>query len=330
MTMKIITIIFLINLIFSSDVYTQPNGWLFVDSNTKDGFERVYFLNKNEGWAVGRTIIFTRDGGNTWYKQFEGIKEKYTIFFRSICFVDQNSGWVVGDQGVILRTSNGGLTWTRKISNIEPFDIIGVKLPVTLFSVQFVNQNTGWAVGEYGTIIHTSNGGVIWGKQKSGTTHHLNRLFFLDEKNGWVVGNKGIILHTNSGGESWFKPWKKQNSGIDVPIWSIYFIDNENGWAVAGRNIILHTTDGGKTWTKQKPNVDKSLRDVFFLDKDNGWIVGYEVILHTQDGGKTWIVYPSGTRYGLVSLYFVDRNHGWAVGEHGTILRYVGENGPSR
>jgi photosystem II stability/assembly factor-like uncharacterized protein len=328
MVKKIITIIvLLINPYLLSEINAQPKGWMSIGPNTEYGFHGVHFSNKNEGWAVGKTIIFTKDGGNTWYEQFEGLKEKYTIFFKSVFFIDRDHGWVVGDQGVILRTSNGGQTWIRLNADIEPLNVVGVRLPIDLFSVYFVNQETGWASGKFGTIMNTSNGGATWKKQRSATQQNLYKIFFIGDKNGWAVGSEGTILYTEDGGKGWFKGWlkgwKKQNSGINVPIWSIYFIDKEYGWAVAGRNIILHTTDGGKTWNKQKANVDKSLGDVFFLDKNNGWIVGYEVILNTTNGGNTWNVYPSGTRYGLVSLYFVDKNHGWAVGEHGSILRYV-------
>lgn len=97
MKKQIIVALFFVNLCFSTAIFAQSKEWIFIDPNTKDGFQGIHFINKNEGWAVGREIIFTKDGGNTWYRQFEGLKEKYTIFFRSIFFINQSNGWVVGD-----------------------------------------------------------------------------------------------------------------------------------------------------------------------------------------------------------------------------------------
>ena len=45
---------------------------------------------------------------------------------------------------------------------------------VLYFSIMFTNANTGWACGENGTILTTTNGGTTWTAQTSGTTNQLN------------------------------------------------------------------------------------------------------------------------------------------------------------
>ena len=42
-----------------------------------------------------------------------------------------------------------------------------------LNSIKFVNSEVGWAVGEFGTILKTANGGTTWTLQSSGTTNTL-------------------------------------------------------------------------------------------------------------------------------------------------------------
>src|SRR6266513_3064886 len=61
----------------------------------------------------------------------------------------------------------------------------------------------GWAVGDSGTIVHTSNGGSIWSPQTSGTSQALLGVAFPDVTNGWAVGSAGTILHTSNGGTTW-------------------------------------------------------------------------------------------------------------------------------
>ena len=44
----------------------------------------------------------------------------------------------------------------------------------TLTAVHFVNSNVGTAVGKFGTIMHTTDGGNTWTVQESGTTRDFN------------------------------------------------------------------------------------------------------------------------------------------------------------
>jgi len=69
-----------------------------------------------------------------------------------------------------------------------------------LHDVFFPFSNIGWAVGDYGTILYSDNGGASWVLQNSGTKNPLYSVYFTDAYNGWVVGLYGTILHTTDGG----------------------------------------------------------------------------------------------------------------------------------
>lgn len=73
----------------------------------------------------------------------------------------------------------------------------------SLFFIDFIDTQTGWAVGEKGTILHTADGGKTWIKQKSCTKDKLMSVHFVDIQTGWAVGSNNTILHTSNGGESW-------------------------------------------------------------------------------------------------------------------------------
>ena len=75
-------------------------------------------------------------------------------YLLGVSFVDANIGTAVGDAGTILRTPDGGATWTRQTSGTIN----------ALLGVSFVDANIGTAVGWHGTILRTTNGGVTWTK----------------------------------------------------------------------------------------------------------------------------------------------------------------------
>ena len=84
----------------------------------------------------------------------------------------------------------------------------------SLNGVSFIDVSNGTIVGECGTILRTTNGGLGWANQTSGTTLSLTELSFIDANNGWAVGDYGTILHTTNGGVSFVE----EDQFVEMPI----------------------------------------------------------------------------------------------------------------
>jgi photosystem II stability/assembly factor-like uncharacterized protein len=145
---------------FSDEILlmTTDRGTTWIPKSTGTGATAlfsVYFIDSNTGWVTGDNGIIakTTDGGNSWAQQNSGV----TPNLRDVYFISGSTGWVVGDSvgspgGIILKTTDGGNSWNQQIVNIlESF-----------VSVYFVNENIGWVVGSGGTILNTTNGGVLF------------------------------------------------------------------------------------------------------------------------------------------------------------------------
>ena len=61
-------------------------------------------------------------------------------------------------------------------------------------------------MGDIGTILASTDGGVSWKTQSSGTKARLSSIQFLDPRQGWAVGDSGTILASTDGGVSWSEP----------------------------------------------------------------------------------------------------------------------------
>src|ERR1700687_136600 len=131
----------------------------------------------------------------------------------------------VGDSGTIVRSDDGGKTWTTQCSGTTD-DLQGVS---------FVNAQTGWAVGSHRvfgtdrytqTILHTIDGGDTWTRQETGSSWPLYGVSFVDAMTGWVVGAYRIF-HTTDGGATW-----TQQSAIAGYLYAVTFLDAMTGWAV--------------------------------------------------------------------------------------------------
>src|SRR5213078_5101481 len=93
-----------------------------------------------------------------------------------------------------------------------------------LRGASFVDANTGTVVGEYGTIVRTTDAGSSWTIQPSGTTQTLWGVSFTDVNNGTAVGEGGTILRTTDGGDN----WASQPSGTTLQFRGVSFIDANN------------------------------------------------------------------------------------------------------
>jgi photosystem II stability/assembly factor-like uncharacterized protein len=271
-----------------------------------------------------------------------------SYWLRSNYALNDKTCWAIGHEGIILKTTDGGVTW--KIHNSNTSNV--------LYSTYFTNEHTGWAVGQYGTILKTTNGGMEWTEQESGTSNNLQSVCFADEQTGWTVGRLGTILKTEDGGLTWNtqpsglnawlyavfftdlntgwvvgangtilstkdggQTWESQNSGTSAYLSSIYFFDANSGWAVGSNGTIVKTVDGGSNWIEQNSETTEWLRSVHFKDLQMGWSVGTNgIMIMTKDGGNSWSTRKTWTNKNLSSIYFVDDITGWAIGESGTIL----------
>src|SRR5512134_2685347 len=113
--------------------------------------------------------------------------------------VNANVAWVVGEDGVLLATSNAGADWT----------LADMQTAAHLRAVQQV-AGVGWAVGDGGVVRKTSNQGLSWIVQDVGTLSALRGVAVFDADNAWAVGDGGVVVGTSDGGVT----WKLAQSGV--------------------------------------------------------------------------------------------------------------------
>jgi photosystem II stability/assembly factor-like uncharacterized protein len=122
------------------------------------------------------------------------------------CNPDANNGAVVGNNGLILRTTDGGQNWVPQASGTTS----------QLRAVCFRDANTGTVVGDQGTILRTTDGGQTWVSQTSGVPEVLLGLSCTDAQTATSVGALGVILKTTDGGQNWMRQPSGTNRDLTV------------------------------------------------------------------------------------------------------------------
>ena len=297
--------------------FTDNGGlsWVYEPGNgAYNHLQAVSAADEYSVWMVGRFGDIFKSTGGIFY--LEPVSTGSTDDMRDICFVDPNVGWVASGKAnpfcgpSLYKTTNGGIHWI-------PIDL---PLDNTLFGVEFINENTGWAVGSEGMIYKTTDGGTSWTFHVTNNQTWLNDVFFINESIGWVVGATGAIYKTTDAGNTWIS----KTSGTNAALWAIHFVNENIGWAVGTEGNIIKTTDGGENWAAQVSGFSFWLQDVFFFNANRGWIAGGSGrLLKTTDGGTTWtpqLIAPT-TMVDFSSVFFLDQNIGWACGSGGLIMK---------
>ena len=190
----------------------------------------------------------------------------------------------------------------------------------TLSGVFFLaNGADGWAVGDGGRILHTTDGGSTWSQETSGSASTLASVWFTGTTEGWVAGGSGTVLHTTDGGASWSR---LLNLGTTENLTDVWFATRDTGWVVGGHGVILRTFDRGTSWQQLTPT-GFDLNSVSFAGTRDGWAVGDNgVILGTHDRGLTWYtVQPSLTSQPLRGVWRLSAALANAAGAAGVTLR---------
>ena len=186
----------------------------------------------------------------------------------------------------------------------------------SLWGVFFLpDGRNGWAVGDAGTIVHTTNAGASWAAQVSNTAFSLRGVWFTSAQVGYAAGYGGTIMQTTNAGATWTRI---TTVGATANLNDIWFADAAHGWAVGANGIIVRTGDGGATWTKTFPTANE-LQSVSFSDTTLGWAVGQGgVITGTRDGGRIWyVVTPGVTTNALYAVWRRSDKEAWAGGAGG-------------
>jgi len=232
---------------------------------------------------------------------------------------------------VLLFAVTVGGAWgapCRTLSDVGWYAVEPAPTTALLYSVDFVDANTGWVAGAGGTILKTTNGGATWVPQNSGVTAELIQIRFMDANNGWAVGVGGTILKTTNGGDS----WTPKPSWQTATFRSVHFVSNTTGWVVGSAGYILKTTNGGDSWNTYMHSwtvgsIDEDLLgcplyDVMFVSDSVGVVVGSGgLVARTTNGGVSWSVRPYATTKSLSGVDFVDSQTGWAVGIDRAIIK---------
>lgn len=248
-------------------------------------------------------------------------------------FVDANHGWIAGEQGTMLRTTDGGRSWKFLNAGVEVKNG-GWLTEVNFRQIKFFDPMNG-VIGGYtilGTddgageqlVLRTTDGGETWKitlRLRNLSPNRWLDMFFLDTQQGWLFIDGQGIFRTLDGGFSWTKigtvPPPFTYGGVrftPTGLYKLFFITPDSGFGAIGDQHVFQTIDGGKNWVAKLVLGLGFTNDIFFIDKQMGWMVddgGH--VFQTTDAGRSWNLQQTLGSFNLFRIRFIDKSTGFIL-----------------
>lgn len=277
----------------------------------------------------GATVIYSDNFGNDWEIIYVPDIISRDVGFNRVDFADHLHGMAVGSYYSIIKTDDGGATWT----DISP----GAPMHYYDYSDVCYSDASNCFVTGGSTkpfLLHSSDGGLSWDTAFRSNESAFSRVQFVDENTGFLGGGDGNYFYqTKDGGQNWEQI--NVDPGLEgLNLGFFYFIDAYTGFYGASVGdmsnwdpIILKTTDGGQSWYQVYTDAFAGARDFFFLNHDTGYAISPIIwyrndILKTTDGGETWTIIDDNIGYWYFeSICMNNDGNGIIVGDAGQIYR---------
>ena len=282
-------------------------------------------------------IVLSDDGGNTWQQAQVPVQSDLT----AVQFLTPEQGWAVGHEGVILHSGDGGLHWSKQfdgraaaqafvgyyqqridagdatlapyLQQVELNVLAGPVLP--FLSVYFDDAQNGYAVGSFGTLVRTVDGGKSWQPwlehidnpdflnlnaiRKIGSELYIagerGSVFRLDRQQGrfvavptdysgsffGIVGNQHYILAFGLSGNAYRssnggQTWQAVNTGVQSSLTAGTLADDGSLLLTTANGLLLRSTDDSRTFTILRTDTQMPFADIGKVTVGHYALVGYQ------------------------------------------------------
>ncbi|MCB9230668.1 MAG: T9SS type A sorting domain-containing protein [Bacteroidia bacterium] len=214
-----------------------------------------------------------------------------------------------------------------QISHAQWIQIDSGLTQVDLHDIHFPVDQEGFAVGDNGTLLHSTNYGNSWTSMSTPFSGVLNTVHFLTPSVGFIGGENGLSKTTDGG-----ITWTNLILPDSIVAEEIEFIDSQTGICTGGFQFtngrIYKTTDGGNTWHSVLPAGFGVITCAHFPSSTTGYAVqrGYNwEYLKTTDAGDTWTripINPTLTITSFEGVFFTSEQVGYLGGWYiGTFIK---------
>ena len=179
---------------------------------------------------------------------------------------------------------------------------------------------TGYAVGGFGTLLRSTDGGQTWSGVPSRTLEGLTRVTLTGPSGVTASGVCAVRRSVDGGATVTSIDVGGGDTGCGTTVEATAFADASSGAILFSSGVILTTGDGGTSLSRRTPVPGSPVTDIVATAPATFFATSANTVQRSVDGGGSWTLVALTGRT-LRGLTFATPTVAYAVGDAGTILR---------
>jgi Uncharacterized protein related to plant photosystem II stability/assembly factor len=232
--------------------------------------------------AVGERghIIYSDDQGEKWQQADVATRSH----LNAVQFFNEKLGWAVGEDGIILNTQDGGLSWQHQADGRD------AQQKGPLLDLYFKNAKEGFAVGVFNKIFHTLDGGHSWQPWQDNIDNedewHLFAMSAVDQ-HLYIASEMGLVFRSLDGGKK-FEQVQTDHDGSFHGVLARKGLSGQDELVLFGVGGVVYTSlNSGETWLQLDTATEDGLSGGVWLDDGSALIVGANGVMVKLDRSLT-------------------------------------------
>ncbi|MCC5854969.1 MAG: hypothetical protein JJU10_04700 [Idiomarina sp.] len=265
-------------------------------------------------------LILTQRGGSDWVQA----EVPTSVLLTSVSIVDDEHIWVAGHEGVLLQSTDGGVTWERRM---DGFQLLELEFPWLEQRQEALEAKLDDAEDEFEAeeieialeeLTFLTQGAEI--QFDVGPTKPFLDIHFVNRELGFALAAYGTLLRTQDGGDSWEILTGKLDNPTGNHLNKIT-TDSNGAIVIVGEfGLLARSDDQGDSWEMLDSPYHGSLFGALFDNEDRLWIYGLRGNVFVSDnGGYDFAPVAVETRYNLNSGVVLRDGRVALVGHSGVI-----------
>lgn len=279
----------------------------------------VFFSDAQHVWLTGHDglLAVSRDGGVTWQTLLDGQQINQLRLHRLQDKVAELQTQLdVAPDNELLAEQFDNAVWSAEEAAVAVEE--GPSVP--LLDVWFANNQRGFALGGYGLLLKTEDGGQSWAywgdRLDNPDNFHLNAMLVDHRGDLYIAGEAGLLFHSTDHGDSWTR--------IDTPYDGSFFsiIEYQQQLFLLGLRGHLYRSDDGQKWQAVNTGFNATLLSAV-VAADKLVLLGKGGLILQSSDGQHFTSLDSGGRRSLSAGVAVEDRY-ILVGEGGLLSLEVG------
>jgi len=300
----------------------------------------------------GCSLYRSNDGGSTFSRlPWTSSDISCGSELQSFSFPTSDSGYLMLKEGSVLRTTNGGTSWSgrTKVPGGESVrdvlflsDTTGIAISgndiykttdsagswtkiretggelTSLYFDTFDGQLTGFALSTNGSVWKTLDQGDTWEKAGSSGSHLTGIACASASICLASVSDSAAVLRSEDGGANW-----TAISPSSTKVNSVGFAAGSRAVVVGPGGFTATSDDLGGNWSTTQANIGSEFSNIKAVSSQVAFALGTTdgVMAKTVDGGKSWTRVSVPTPSGIEDASFIDQNSGYVVDSNGSLYK---------